>query len=144
VAPTALGPAVVQRAGPEGAPRTAERRATETHVDDETFFFELDRDHPDGWDREQAAEYGGASHPDLLDRFVRFRDATNLSSVGVLFFLQETRRSIVDRDLTLSTKGAGPRDFLRATGPNLRVSKRLYSTRPFKDRSRETGKGATW
>jgi len=109
VSPPPAWPTVVQRARPEGAPRAAQLPAAETDVDDEALFPELGTDHADGRDREQAAEYGGASHPDLLDRFVRFRDVTNLSSGGGARLSQKIRAAWPIQGVSSSTKGAGAR-----------------------------------
>jgi hypothetical protein len=65
----------------------------EADVDDESLSDELDADHADGWDREDATEYRGGSHPVLLERFVCVEAATNLSGGGVLFFSSGNRGS---------------------------------------------------
>lgn len=57
-----------RRSAGSGAPRPA----PQTDVDDELVVPELDGEHADSWDGEQAAEHGDAQHPDVLDRFVRF------------------------------------------------------------------------
>ncbi len=68
VAPAPLGSAVIHRARGERAAWTAQARGpAQADIEDEPVRGELDAGHADLWKGQQATQYCGVSHPDLLD-----------------------------------------------------------------------------